>query len=65
MPFKKVGDDDYVGPSGKHFNLAQVRLYYSNGGKFPKHHKSHAHGKASYACGGPVVATQEYGKKSK
>lgn len=34
MPFEKVGDDDYVGPSGKHFNLAQVRLYYSQGGTF-------------------------------
>lgn len=34
MPFEKVGDDDYVGPSGKHFNLAQVRLYYARGGTF-------------------------------
>jgi hypothetical protein len=35
MPFKKEGPGDYVGPSGKHFNLAQVRLYYAGGGKFP------------------------------
>ena len=35
MPFKKVGTDDYTSPSGRHFNSAQVRLYYSNGGKFP------------------------------
>lgn len=34
MPFEKAGDDDYVGPSGKHFTLAQVRLYYANGGTF-------------------------------
>ena len=36
MPFKKVGKDDYVGPSGKHFNLAQVQLYYARGGTFKK-----------------------------
>ena len=35
MPFKKQGPDDYVGPSGKHFNLDQVRLYYAGGGAFP------------------------------
>lgn len=34
MPFEKVADDDYVGPSGRHFTLAQVRLYYSGGGTF-------------------------------
>jgi hypothetical protein len=27
--FTKVGEDDYIGPSGKHFNYNQVRLYYS------------------------------------
>jgi len=35
MPFKKVGKDDYVSPSGRHFNSAQVRLWYAKGGKFP------------------------------
>lgn len=32
--FTKVGDDDYVGPSGKHFNYNQVRAYYSNGASY-------------------------------
>lgn len=35
MPFTKAGKDDYTSPSGRHFNSAQVRLYYANGGKFP------------------------------
>lgn len=35
MPFKKVGNDDYVSPSGRHFNEAQVRLWHANGNKFP------------------------------
>lgn len=35
MPFKKLGPDRYQGPTGKIFDLAQVQLYYSNGGKFP------------------------------
>ena len=35
MPFKKLGHGKYAGPSGKHFDLAQVRLYYAGGGKFP------------------------------
>jgi hypothetical protein len=35
MPFKKVGTNDYTGPTGKHFDLNQVRLYYANGGAFP------------------------------
>jgi hypothetical protein len=35
MPFKKVGENDYTSPSGRHFNSAQVRLYYSHGGSFP------------------------------
>jgi hypothetical protein len=46
MPFKKLGDDDYTGPSGKHFDKAQVRLYYANGGKFP--------GQQAHAGGGTV-----------
>jgi hypothetical protein len=36
MPFKKVGPDDYVSPSGRHFNKAQVQLYYARGGTFKK-----------------------------
>jgi len=35
MPFKKVEKNKYKGPSGRTFNLAQVRLYYARGGKFP------------------------------
>lgn len=34
MPFKKLGHGEYEGPSGKKFNLAQVRLYYHGNG-FP------------------------------
>lgn len=33
--FGKKGANDYVGPSGQHFDLAQVQLFYSHGGKFP------------------------------
>lgn len=33
--FKKSGANNYVGPSGEHFDLAQVQLFYSNKGKFP------------------------------
>ena len=33
--FGKAKDGSYVGPSGKHFDLAQVQLFYSNKGKFP------------------------------
>lgn len=32
---KRLGKGKYRGPSGRKFNLAQVRLYYSLGGKFP------------------------------
>src|SRR5258708_210015 len=46
MPFKKVGDNDYTSPSGRHFNSAQVRLYYAGGGKFPGEKK---------ATGGPTM----------
>jgi len=35
MPFRKVGKDNYVSPSGRHFTAAQVRLYYARGGSFP------------------------------
>lgn len=36
MPFKKQGPDDYTGPSGRHFNQAQVERYYAKGGHFAK-----------------------------
>lgn len=42
MPFKKVGKDDYTGPSGRHFDLAQVKLYYAHGGSFPGQHQDRA-----------------------
>jgi hypothetical protein len=32
MPFKKLSANDYVSPSGRHFTLSQVRLYYATGG---------------------------------
>lgn len=35
MPFTKVAPNKYVSPSGRHYDLAQVRLFYANGGKFP------------------------------
>lgn len=40
MPFEKVGKNDYTSPSGRHFNTAQVRLWYAKGGKFPGQKKS-------------------------
>lgn len=35
MPFQRIGKNDYTSPSGRHYDLAQVRLWYANGGKFP------------------------------
>jgi hypothetical protein len=35
VPFKKIGKGVYQGPSGRKFNLAQVRLYYAGGDHFP------------------------------
>jgi hypothetical protein len=32
MPFKKVGPDDYVSPSGRHFTAKQVKAYYATNG---------------------------------
>jgi len=32
VPFRKVGRDDYVSPSGKHYTARQVRAYYATGG---------------------------------
>jgi hypothetical protein len=42
MPFTKIGPDKYRGPSGKVFDYNQVKLYYSNGGKFPGQKKEGA-----------------------
>jgi hypothetical protein len=59
MPFKKVGSNEYSSPSGRHFNGAQVRLYYANGGKFPGEktmsNKGYMGKSTSYAQGGPVL----------
>ncbi len=52
MPFKKVGNDSYTSPTGRHFNSAQVKLYYANGGHFP--------GQKGYAEGGSVMANKGY-----
>lgn len=35
MPFKKVAPGKYESPSGRKYNSAQVKLYYSMGGHFP------------------------------
>lgn len=40
MPFKKVGERDYVSPSGRHFNDKQVKLYYATDGFKKKPKKS-------------------------
>lgn len=73
MPFKKVGNDRYVSPSGRHFNGAQVRLWYANGEKFPgqkEGEKVSGYAKggdvrvAGYAQGGPVLGrTREFMKE--
>lgn len=64
MPFTKVGSNDYTSPSGRHFNSAQVRLYYANGGHFPGEkgyaeggvvNKGHLSKTTAYAEGGPVL----------
>ena len=74
MPYKKVGTNDYVSPSGKHINSAQLRLWHAQGEKWPgeKHSekamKNYAKGGdvrvASYAAGGPVLGrTREFLKE--
>ena len=35
MPFEPIGKGKFRSPSGRTFNLAQVRLWYAGGGKFP------------------------------
>lgn len=32
MPFKKIGKNKYVSPSGRKFSAAQVKLYYASDG---------------------------------
>lgn len=32
MPFKKVGNNDYTSPSGRHFTKKQVVAYYATDG---------------------------------
>lgn len=68
MPFKKIGNNEYSSPSGRHYNGAQVRLWHANGGKFPgekgpgEMSNSYAKGgdvrSTSYAAGGPVLGRQ-------
>lgn len=58
MPFKKVGDDKYVSPSGRNYNSAQVRLWYAGGGKFPGQKEAELPAKRAQ---GP----RDYGKKDK
>lgn len=33
--FGKTSAGHFTGPSGKHFDLAQVKMFYARGGKFP------------------------------
>jgi hypothetical protein len=35
MPFTRIAHNKYRGPSGKTFNLNQVKLYYAGGDHFP------------------------------
>jgi hypothetical protein len=32
MPFRKVGPNKYVSPSGRKFTKKQVKMYYATGG---------------------------------
>jgi len=34
MPFRKIGKNTYVSPSGRKFTAKQVRFYYATGGTF-------------------------------
>lgn len=45
MPFKRVGKNDYVSPSGKHWTAQQVKAYYATDGFTRKTHKSSSHKK--------------------
>ena len=74
MPFKKTGPDSYTSPSGRHFNSAQVRLYYAHGGHFPGEQGAAKGGsimkdvpmtkgerprQAAYAAGGAVLGREK------
>jgi hypothetical protein len=56
MPFTKVGPNKYKGPSGKTFNLNQVRLYYAGGDHFPGQKGSKGTRVKGYARGGMIAA---------
>jgi len=36
MPFKKIGPNTYVSPSGRRYTSKQVQAYYASGGTFAK-----------------------------
>jgi len=36
MPFKKIGKNKYVSPSGRKWTKKQVVAYYASGGTFSK-----------------------------
>jgi hypothetical protein len=64
MPYRKVGPDDYVSPTGKHINGKQNKLWHTLGGRWPGESKSEekmSYSKgmkpvaANYASGGPVL----------
>jgi hypothetical protein len=52
MPFTKLGGGMYQGPSGRKFNLQQVKLYYAGGDHFPG--QPGFKGRARFAKGGIV-----------
>ena len=52
MPFKKVDKDDFVSPSGRHFNKSQVKLYYANDGFQRKHKRDKCRGMGKAKRGG-------------
>jgi len=58
MPFRKVGKNDYVSPSGRHFNRAQVALYHVRDG-FPGQKKERGGVVKPYALGGYVKGGDE------
>lgn len=54
MPYRKVGPDDYVSPSGKHINGKQNRLWHSLGGRWPGEKES----EMAYAKGGDIASVR-------
>jgi hypothetical protein len=61
MPFKKVGADDYVSPSGRHWTGAQVRLYHATKG-FKKKPKQAAEALTHEALTPEAILQQEQAK---